>query len=136
MDWGADYVKPGDPRFDQFVEGEWAGAARLLGSRGARVVWLSDPCAASGVNAGLEYANRTYLPALVRATGAVAVDLDARVCPDDTFSDQLGPVPDGRPDGLHFSDPGADWVAQWLGPALVDRALISPVPAPAWVLGP
>jgi peptidoglycan/LPS O-acetylase OafA/YrhL len=134
--WGPDYVKEGDARFDQFIESEWEGAARLLGSRGARVVWLSNPCSSSGVNAALEYANRTYLPALVRATSTVAVDLDAHVCPNGTFTDQLGPVADGRPDGLHFSDPGADWVAQWLGPALADRALISPVAAPDRVIQP
>ena len=135
-EWGPGYVDHGDPRFDQFVEGEWRTAANLLSSRGARVVWLSAPCAATGVSAGLAYANRTYLPELRRTTHVVTVDLDHHVCPDGTFSDQLGPVADGRPDGLHFSDPGADWVAQWLGPALTDRALISPVTAPDHPLAP
>ncbi len=135
-EWGPGYVDHGDPRFDQFVEGEWRTAANLLSSRGARVVWLSAPCAATGVSAGLAYANRTYLPELRRTTHVVTVDLDHHVCPDGTFSDQLGPVADGRPDGLHFSDPGADWVAQWLGPALTDRALISPVTAPDHALAP
>ncbi len=37
------YVEQGDPRFDQFIEGEWRQAETLLASRGARVVWLTDP---------------------------------------------------------------------------------------------
>ncbi len=60
----------------------------------------------------------------------VTVDLDAHVCPGGKFSNQLGTGRGRPPRRLHFSDPGADWVAQWLGPALTDRALISPVAAP------
>ena len=114
-----------------------ADRGELLASRGARVVWLTDAVPRHPtVSAGLGYANRTYLPELRRTTGVVTVDLDHHVCPNGTFSDQLGPVGDGRPDGLHFSDPGADWVAQWLGPALTDRALISPVTVPEHALAP
>jgi peptidoglycan/LPS O-acetylase OafA/YrhL len=136
-EWGSGYVDQGDPRFDQFIEGEWRQAETLLASRGARVVWLTDPCAANAALSGrLRRANDTYLPALRRTTGVVTVDLAAHVCPGGQFTDQLGPVADGRPDGLHFSDPGADWVAQWLGPALTDRALISPVAVPADAISP
>ena len=56
----------------------------------------------------------------------MSVDLGGGVCPDGKFSDQLGPVADGRPDGMHFSDPGADWVASWLAPRLVDPWLRNP----------
>jgi lysophospholipase L1-like esterase len=59
----------------------------------------------------------------------VQVDLDSRVCPDGRFSDQIGNVADGRPDGLHFSDSGADWVASWLGPKLANPYLQSEVPS-------
>ena len=135
--WGPGYVNQGDPRFDQFIEDEWRQAETLLASRGARVVWLIDPCAANpGLTARLSQANETYLPALARTTGVVTVDLDAHVCPGGKFANQLGPVSDARPDGLHFSDPGADWVAQWLGPALTDPALISPVAAPRHAISP
>ncbi len=135
--WGPGFVDEGDPRFDQFIEGEWRQAETLLASSGARVVWLTDPCASSPSLTGrLTYANNTFLPALRRTTGVVTVDLFSHVCPGGQFSNQLGPVANGRPDGMHFSDPGADWVAQWLGPALTDRALISPVAAPANVISP
>jgi hypothetical protein len=47
------------------------------------------------------------------------------VCPHGAFTDRLGTVDGARPDGVHFSDPGADWVAAWLGPRLVDPNLSS-----------
>ncbi len=128
-EWGPDYVSAGDPRFDSFVESEWRQAVATLDARGARVVWLTDPCAAEApISKALHYANTKYLPSLLRTTPAVQVDLAARVCPDGTFTDRLGPVADGRPDGMHFSDPGADWVASWLGPRLTDPNLHSELP--------
>jgi hypothetical protein len=126
-DWGPGYVGEGDPRFDQFIVSEWQRATDVLSSRGARVVWLTAPCAADGgVSEKLSYANHHYLPELVRTRPVVTVDLKAGVCPDGSFSDQIGPVADGRPDGLHFSDAGADWVASWLAPRLVDPWLRNP----------
>jgi hypothetical protein len=47
------------------------------------------------------------------------VDLDAVVCDHGAFLGTLGDVPDARPDGVHFSDPGSDWLAARLGPVLV-----------------
>jgi hypothetical protein len=99
----------------------------LLSSRGARVVWLTAPCSANGsVSDKLSYANHHYLPELVRTRPVITVDLAGGVCPDGRFSDQLGPVADARPDGIHFSDQGADWVASWLAPRLVDPWLRNP----------
>ena len=46
------------------------------------------------------------------------MDWNPRLCPGGAFTDRLGPVDDARPDGLHFSDAGADWVADWLAPEL------------------
>jgi hypothetical protein len=46
----------------------------------------------------------------------------SRVCPAGRFRQRLGDVDAARPDGIHFSDAGADWLAQWLGPQLVDAA--------------
>ncbi|MGZ4678454.1 MAG: DUF459 domain-containing protein [Acidimicrobiia bacterium] len=123
-EWGPDYLNVGDPRFDQFVEGEWRQAVETLGSRGARVVWLTNPCAREDMlNDDLHYANAHYIPALLSMSPVVKVDLASGVCPDGKFSDRIGPVAEGRPDGMHFSDPGADWVASWLGPRLADPLL-------------
>ncbi len=124
--WGPGYLNEGDPPFDQYIVDEWGRAADLLRSRGARVVWLTSPCSAlPGLTRDTSYANTNYLPPLVRAHGVVRLDLFARVCPEGKFTDRLGAVDGARPDGVHFSDPGADWVAGWLGPRLVDPFLLS-----------
>jgi peptidoglycan/LPS O-acetylase OafA/YrhL len=128
-EWGPDFVSQGDPRFDSFVTAEWGQAAELLGSRGARVVWLTNPCAEiPQLSNDLRYANDRYLPVLTRFHPVVQIDLRARVCPAGAFSNRLGPVDGARPDGVHFSDPGADWVASWLGPLLADPELSSDDP--------
>jgi peptidoglycan/LPS O-acetylase OafA/YrhL len=124
--WGPDFLRGGDPRFDQYVADEWRQAAQLLGSRGARVVWLTNPCSAQdGLSRDLRYANTKYLPELQKTHPVIKLDLFARVCPNGQFTNRLGAVADARPDGVHFSDSGADWVAGWLGPRLVDPHLTS-----------
>jgi peptidoglycan/LPS O-acetylase OafA/YrhL len=125
-EWGADYLRQGDPRFDAFVTGEWGRAVDLLRSRGARVVWLTNPCGhLEQLSHDLRYANDHYLPVVARSRPLVRFDLRGRICPGDRFSDRLGPVERARPDGMHFSDAGADWVASWLGPRLADPNLQS-----------
>jgi peptidoglycan/LPS O-acetylase OafA/YrhL len=129
-DWGPDYIGVGDARFDQLVTTDWKAAVDVLGSRGARVVWLTSPCSAQPpIDHNLQYANQLYLASVRRSTPMVQVDLDSRVCPDGKFSNQLGPVAEGRPDGMHFSDAGADWVASWLGPKLANPYLQSEIPS-------
>jgi hypothetical protein len=119
VEWGPDWVGPGDARFDRWARAEWQAAARLLGSRGARVVWLTAPCAAEAARSErLAYGARHYAPGLARP-GVDVVDLAAHVCPGGRFSDTIDGVAGSRPDGLHFSDPGADAVAAWLGPQLL-----------------
>ena len=133
-EWGPEFRTEGDPEYDAWVRSEWTAAADLLRSRGARVVWLATPCAAeAGLTRQFEFANRRYLPDVVRRAGATALDLAGRVCPGGSFTDHPGGVADARPDGLHFSDPGADWVAGWLGPLLADPNLRSDLPIAHWV---
>jgi peptidoglycan/LPS O-acetylase OafA/YrhL len=125
-EWGPGFVSQGDPRFDAFVTAEWGQAVDLLRSRGARVVWLTNPCTEIGqMSNDFRYANERYLPVVARWHPIVRLDLRSRVCPGDTFTNRLGDVDGARPDGVHFSDPGADWVAGWLGPRLVDPGLRS-----------
>jgi hypothetical protein len=127
-EWGPDYIQPGDPRVDQFIVDEWSRAVDTLASRGARVVWLTAPCASDpAITKTLDYANLRYLPSLMRVRPVTRIDLAGRVCPNGFFTNQIGPVAEGRPDGMHFSDPGSDWIASWLGPRLTDPALASDV---------
>ncbi len=122
-EWGPEYVGPGDPRFDKFMGDEWAEAVRVLRSTGARVVWLIPPCALDPASdLGIAYSAIHYVRAAANA-GAIPIDLAHRVCPAGKFRNDLGGVAGIRPDGLHFSDPGADLVAAWLGPQLANPLL-------------
>ena len=126
----------GDPEYDSWLRSEYLAMIAYVSSQGARVVWLTAPCAALTPsrarfwsNGGEELAavvrlNRmvSSLPAAVAPGRLRVVDLFARVCPQGEFTQQLGDVDNARPDGLHFSDAGADWVADWLCPELLDRA--------------
>ena len=129
--WGPDYLGPGDPRFDRYVREEWTTAVGVLGATGARVEWLRPPCTPPyEYDQELRYANRHDLDA-VRAAGAHVVDLFGFMCADGEYHDAVNGVAPMRPDGLHFSDAGADVVANWLGPIVTaPRAGTRPTVAP------
>jgi peptidoglycan/LPS O-acetylase OafA/YrhL len=132
----------GDPEYDRWLRSEYLGATAYLSSGGARVVWLTAPCASpapsiarfwsdeTGGLAAIARLNRliSSLPAAVAPARLQVVDLFSRVCPAGDFTPRLGDVEHARPDGLHFSDAGAEWVAEWLGPQLVDDAPSAPAP--------
>ena len=122
-EWGPHYLGPGDARFDSFIATEWSEAVRVLRATGARVVWLAPPCARDHQsNLGLQYGNDHFLVAAVTA-GAIPIDLAHRVCPEGVFRDSTPDHEDTRPDGLHFSDSGADEIARWLGPQVANPML-------------
>ena len=137
----------GDPDYDRWLRSEYLALTADVSRGDARVVWLTAPCAApapsrarfwsdeAGEGAALVQLNRliSSLPAAVAPARLRVVDLFSRVCPAGEFTQQLGDVEDARPDGVHFSDAGADWVADWLGPQLVDDTPYLLEPASSYV---
>ena len=98
----------------------------MLEAHGARVVWLDPPCAQDpAIDQALRYARDHFMAGPERA-GAATIDLSDRLCPDGRFVNRLLGVDDIRPDGLHFSDPGADVVSGWLGPQLMRTGAAGP----------
>ena len=126
--------RPGDPAFDAYLLDRYGAFVDGAHAVGATVVWMTVPCA-DPTHGGLPFGtprtrtafdparrrhvNDVLLPQLVASRpGAVRLaDLDGTVCPGGRFKDQVGPVRDGRPDGLHFSDDAARWLAATYGPA-------------------
>jgi peptidoglycan/LPS O-acetylase OafA/YrhL len=122
-----------EPEYQRWLKDEYVAAVHYLVSSGARVVWLTAPCAETPLsrakfwsNEGGETAAVVSLNRIISSLPEVAppgqlrvADLFTRVCPDGEFTPQLGDVEDARPDGLHFSDAGADVVTEWLCPWLV-----------------
>jgi peptidoglycan/LPS O-acetylase OafA/YrhL len=129
----------GDPAYDRWLTSEYVAATSYFSSHGAKVAWLTAPCTESNDAEGaIGRLNQmiSTLPGAVAAGRLRVIDLFAHVCPAGRFVQRLGNVDTARPDGLHFSVAGADWLADWLGPELVDtpstpvvtgsRALIHP----------
>jgi peptidoglycan/LPS O-acetylase OafA/YrhL len=133
VDWDR-FRRPGDPVFDEALLARYRDLVATAEAVGARVVWLTAPCTDpddGGLPFGAPRArgafeprrtthlNRVLLPRLAGPTVSV-VDLFGLVCPGGRYRSQIGPIKDGRPDGLHFSEAGARWLADthalsWLG---------------------
>jgi len=122
-----DFRTPGDPVYDTWITSEYTTAADVLGDRGAKVVWLELPCtrdAPAEERETVEHYNDYILPELARRRpGKVElVGFFSRVCPDGRFTSTLGSRDGARPDGVHFSETGADWAAGWLMPMVTGGA--------------
>jgi hypothetical protein len=121
-----DFLTPGDPVYDKWITSEYTTAADVLGDRGAKVVWLTLPCTRDSADGQvtIRHYNDDILPELVRRRpGKVELlDLFARACPGGEFTDTLGGRDGARPDGVHFSETGADWAAGWLMPMVTGGA--------------
>jgi peptidoglycan/LPS O-acetylase OafA/YrhL/lysophospholipase L1-like esterase len=126
----------GDDVYDAWLASEFDFAMDLLSSRGARVIWLTTPCyqkfaRGSGVwdPERVRKLNRLLNRlAAQRGDDIEIVDLYGEVCPNGEFTDTLGGVTEARPDGAHFSDAGADWLARWLAPKILAVSQSRPKP--------
>ncbi len=131
----SDFSGPGDPVFDTWLTAEYTTATNILASDGREVFWLTFPCVEQkawpgllGESAALQsvtiaHLNEQILPALLsrRANLTALLPLAEKVCPGGGFSHQVGEAGVFRPDGLHFRGPDARWVAEWLGPEILNR---------------
>ena len=110
FDHGKTWVSPGQPVFDRFYTGQVEDAARRLGATGARVLWLTPPCFAA--NGGSLDPNAVwYDPARVEVLTHIEHQVASHngMAISDIAHDSGCPVDFGiRPDGVHYSDSGAD----------------------------
>ncbi len=96
-------------------------AVRIAGSRGARVVLVTQPCADSGERpdgqpwpedaaSRLAIYNR-ILRQVARRTGSTVLDLNAMVCPGGTYQQVVNGVTIRAPDGVHFAGSSGSFLA-------------------------
>jgi peptidoglycan/LPS O-acetylase OafA/YrhL len=123
-DWER-FLGPEDPRFREWLRSEYAVATELLSSRGAKVAWLTIPCSKNADSHTQRLNNGVIRPVAVDHPAMSVIDLDAKLCPAGVFVNELDGMSDIRPDGAHFSDRSALWLAEWLGPRL-----LAPAPSP------
>ncbi len=118
-------ARPGDPELDRWQLAEYRAAADILSARGAPVLWVTSACEKEAIRPGEPFSTLDYetIPALARSRPAVHVlDLNHLLCTGPGARPDFGGVADVRPDGAHFSDPGALAVARWLMPIVLGDA--------------
>lgn len=123
--WNA-FLRPGDPTFDAWLAEAERNMVRLMVAKGAHVVRLALSCVRDQtLQAQIALENRAVGPMLrERFPGRYTeFDLESLVCPDRRFDNRVGPVTGARPDGMHFSDRAADWLAPRVMVAVVDAGL-------------
>ena len=112
-------LPPGDKRYDDWQLGEYLKAVDTASARGAKVVWLTIPCRQGEKPEGTKIVHHLDDVQLVRVARARPqtvrlVNLHDELCPNDQFRMSYGNVATARPDGAHFSDAGAEAVANWV----------------------
>lgn len=130
------FRKPGDPVFDDWLVSEYLEAVDVLTASDAKLVWLTAPCTQPPAGTGgrlrgtgafsaqmTHYINQQILPRVLaaRSDKMQIIDLYSQVCPGDTLLQDVGDEEPLRPDGIHFSVPGANWLMEWLGPKLLEE---------------
>lgn len=118
--WDGSWHAPGDPVWNGHYRERVADAARRLRTTGARVVWLAPPCFAAGP--GSDPNAPWYDPARVDVLTSIyrSVTKEQGIGMTDVTRATGCPVDlNVRPDGVHYSDPGADVVAGQLGPVFL-----------------
>jgi peptidoglycan/LPS O-acetylase OafA/YrhL len=120
FDHGRTWVSAGMPEFNRFYRGQVEDAARRLGATGAHVLWITPPCFAANegsLDPNAVWYDSKRVDVLTRIEHAVAADNGMGVT--DIAHDASCPVDFGtRPDGVHYSDSGADVTTAKLAPLL------------------
>jgi peptidoglycan/LPS O-acetylase OafA/YrhL len=121
------FRSPGDPVFDAFMRDEYRYAVEVLTSTGATVVWGLSPCVSREQAFGsvfdperVAHQERILAELDRRFDRLRLVDLDPLACPDARFTNTVDGIANFRPDGVHYSEEGARWMAGHLIPMLVD----------------
>jgi peptidoglycan/LPS O-acetylase OafA/YrhL len=112
-------LAPGAKQYDDWQYGEYLKAVDTASARGAKVVWLTIPCRQGDtpdITKIIHHLDDYQLARVAKARpGTVRlVNLHDELCPNDQFQMSYGKVATARPDGAHFSDAGAEAVANWL----------------------
>ncbi len=98
----------GDPVYDRWLLGEYRSAVSVLGAGGARLVWLDAPCGEGRPISAAALALNEVIGRLARPRVEV-VSIAKPLC------SARGAWGDARDtDGYHFTEAGADLVANWL----------------------
>ena len=130
VDGWEEFAGVGDERLDAYLLDQFTEVTDTLSSTGATVTWLSAPCLRYVSPLGLtgdppsafdpertRHINEVLVPEVIASQpGTNLVDLDARLCPDGEFLEEVDDVGVLRPDGIHLTADASVWLAESLGP--------------------
>ena len=128
-DWSS-WREPANATYRQWLVNEYTtmfNDMQLNGAAGVRFLTLNAPCADFSRPRGWERVSHPgqrvtdldqgFYPLL--AQGAQG-DLNAQLCPNGRYTDDLWGISDARPDGMHLNDAaGAELARRWLGPLVL-----------------
>ncbi len=112
-----------DPGYDRWYQKELESAIRVLAKRGARVSLTTVAYYDSTIDPDASYRHTACKNQLIRsaaeAGGAAVIDLAGWTCRSTRECKRHVTLPDGseaelRPDGMHYSGPGADVPSEWI----------------------
>jgi hypothetical protein len=116
---GDEWLRPGDPAYDAFLESEYSEALSVLSAHDSTVVWLVSPRLdrASKFNSPdrIDRVNEIVLPLVERLPRAVIIDYQGYLGPRGGAKDK-----EIRADGVHIREDQLQTVANWLAPQLID----------------
>ncbi|HEY1738491.1 MAG TPA: acyltransferase family protein [Acidimicrobiia bacterium] len=118
---GHTWFAPGTPTWDAHYEPAVAATDAILSASGARVLWLEPPCFADTSPTDTS-PPPWYSPSRVAVVGSIEQEVSARDGEFATDAVHQSGCPVNltmRPDGVHYSDPGADRVAPAVGDAIL-----------------
>ena len=119
-----------EPAYQQYVFSQLYKAAEILTSRGAHLVLLTSPYFSEpGPGPGQiydqdqpvrvdDYNSLLYKVASDFQSRVSVIDLNAYVDPNGQYSQYISGVEVRSDDGVHFSIPGGEWIANWLLPQI------------------
>jgi peptidoglycan/LPS O-acetylase OafA/YrhL len=133
MSWdgGRTWSSAGEPVFDAHYLATMRDASSRLASEGAHVLWVTPPC--FGEHAGDDSTAQSpwYDPARVAALGQMLTTVAGETRQFVTNVVHTAGCPVNyttRPDGVHYSDAGADAMMPTLAPAILHAATARPTP--------
>ena len=130
QDSWATWRQPKDASYNQWLNQEYAAAVNQWTPAKAKVLVMNTPCAnwqryevfskVTTPALRISEINLNVYDPMPRVSHA---DLFNRVCPGGQYTDTIEGIPNGRPDGFHFSDEaGAALARNWLGPLVLQAA--------------
>ena len=116
---GDQWLRPGDPIYDQFLESEYREALNILSAHDSTVVWLVSPRLdrPSSFNSPdrIDRVNEIVLPMVEGLPRSVIIDYQGYLGPVGGTKDKAT-----RADGVHIRQDQLQTVANWLAPQLID----------------